>query len=79
MTDTIVYNNSLVSVEERETTIDVDHCTNVFHVYTTNKGVANMLKRQFPDYFELAKDKAAATANSIPLELITKFHLSKLK
>ncbi len=76
---TIVYNNALVSVEERETTINVDHYTKVFHVYTTNKGVANMLKKQFPDYFHLSGDKTAAFVDNVPVELITKLHLSKLK
>lgn len=76
---TVVYNNAIVSVEERETTINVDHYANVFHVYTTNKAAANMLKRQFPDYFELSKDKASATVNSVPVAFITKIHLSKMK
>lgn len=68
-----------ISQEENETVINVSYASGTFSVYTTALRTSNMLKERFPEYYELAKDGASATANQIPLELITKLQLSKLK
>lgn len=70
-------NSKLIKASEGETTITTDSTS--FSVYTTYRKTAQMLEREFPDYYELAPDGASAIVDCVPIKLITKLRLSKLK
>jgi hypothetical protein len=72
-------NYRVITAEENETTLNVDHYNETFSIYTTAKRVASMLKKQFPSFYKEAEDKASATANDVPVSQITKVRLSSLK
>lgn len=70
---------SLISAEENETTVSIDHYSQTFSVYTRASKVARMLKLQFPEWYEETYDGSAATANDVPVANICKLRLSSLK
>lgn len=79
MNEPIIGNKKLVSKEEIETNINIDHYNQVFDVYTTCLKTSSSLLKIYPDYYQLSDDKASATANNIPLKLITKLSRSSLR
>jgi hypothetical protein len=72
-------NGDVITAEENETTITVNHFEGTFSVYTTAYKVSNALKTALPDYFVLASDGASSTANGVPIRLFSKVHWSTLK
>jgi uncharacterized metal-binding protein len=72
-------NSNLITAEENETHLSVDHLSGTFSVYTTCLKVSNMLQDRFPGYYRLAEDGASATIQEVPVNLIHKVLLSSAR
>lgn len=72
-------NSRLISAQECESTVTIDHHEATFSVYTTAKRVATMLQEQFPSYYTLAADGASAIVECVPVSQLCRLHLSKFK